>query len=111
MDIAIENHGPDYDQLHASAELAPERPRTRADTVGGPRPCPWVSCKYHLLLDVKPGRGLILNVRQPGPTTCALDVADEGGATYERIGQLLGLRKQSVRLIQPGAKAKCKSTP
>lgn len=28
------------------------RPRTRADCVDGPRPCPFVGCRYHLLLDV-----------------------------------------------------------
>jgi hypothetical protein len=142
MDIAIEKNGNDYDQLYKHGEPAPTRPRTRADCIDGPRPCPWVSCKYHLLLDVKSNGGLTFNVRRPGehgvktvgrrrmrgaeadalaeralerlcemPTSCALDVADEGGATYERIGELLGLRKQSVRLIQIGAKAKCKSTP
>ncbi len=30
-----------------------ERPKLRSECVDGPRPCPFVSCKYHLYLDVK----------------------------------------------------------
>lgn len=28
------------------------RPRTRADCLDGPRPCPWVACRHHLLFEV-----------------------------------------------------------
>ncbi len=35
----------------ADAYRAP-RPRTRAECIDGPRPCPWVSCRHHLALDV-----------------------------------------------------------
>jgi hypothetical protein len=136
MDMAVAVHDEQDDQVEV--EL-PERPRTRADCVDGPRPCPWVSCRYHLLVDVKPSGALLLNVRTPGAhgtktisryglrgydaeqmadraaehlnamtSTCALDVADEGGASFARIGRLLGLRKQSVQVIQLKAKAKCK---
>lgn len=28
------------------------RPRTRAQCQDGPRPCPWVACRHHLLLEV-----------------------------------------------------------
>ena len=28
------------------------RPRTRADCLDGPRPCPWASCRHHLLFEV-----------------------------------------------------------
>jgi hypothetical protein len=28
------------------------RPQSRGECKGGPRPCPWVGCRYHLLLDV-----------------------------------------------------------
>ena len=33
----------------------PSRPVTRGDCQDGPRPCPWVSCRYHLALDVTMG--------------------------------------------------------
>ena len=29
------------------------KPQTRAECVDGPRPCPYVSCKHHLYLDVR----------------------------------------------------------
>lgn len=32
--------------------LSIDRPRTRGECIDGPRPCPWVSCSKHLLLDV-----------------------------------------------------------
>lgn len=38
-----------------------QRPRTRADCIGRPRPCPWVSCKHHLLVDVTPAGGIVVN--------------------------------------------------
>ena len=36
-----------------------EHPETRADCVGGARPCPFVSCKHHLYLDVSARTGAI----------------------------------------------------
>ena len=43
-------------ELEAGRVMFPEdtaslRPKTRAECVGGPRPCPFVSCKCHLYLD------------------------------------------------------------
>jgi hypothetical protein len=38
-----------------------QRPKTRADCIDRPRPCPWVSCRYHLLLDQTPGGTLTIN--------------------------------------------------
>ncbi len=34
------------------AMLRIPRPRTRGDCLAEARPCPWVGCRYHLLLDV-----------------------------------------------------------
>lgn len=62
---------------------APVRPKTRGDCLPGgcneQRPCPWVGCKYHLFVDVKPNGAVQVNF--PGgfdrmPETCALDMAD-----------------------------------
>ena len=133
--------------MQAAAQMAleiddqgdePERPRTRADCIDGPRPCPWVSCRYHLLVDVKPNGGIALNITRPGEKsahtisrhtrhhdrlediaverleamseTCALDVAEAGGASFARVGRLMGLTKQGVLAIQKRAHAKCKSS-
>lgn len=61
------------------------RPRTRGECAGVPRPCPFVSCKYNLYLDVIRGRGgreyVKINrkcdpLEVPPDESCALDVAD-----------------------------------
>lgn len=84
------------------AEVAEARPRTRADCLSGgrnaQRPCPWVSCAAHLALEVR-GHGETASVRERFPgvevwemaETCALDVADRGGATREEVAALLNL--------------------
>jgi hypothetical protein len=59
-----------------------ERPKTRADCLNMERPCPFVSCKHHLYLDVSK-EGLV-SIAVPDLElwemieTCALDVAEEG---------------------------------
>ena len=37
------------------------RPTTRADCRGGVRPCPFVACRFNLLMDVQPGGSLVFN--------------------------------------------------
>lgn len=37
------------------------RPKTLADCRGGLRPCPWVSCKFNLLIDVVDEGGIVMN--------------------------------------------------
>lgn len=82
-----------------------QRPRTRAECVDGPRPCPIVSCKYHLYLDVHPRTGNIklnfpdIGVEEMGES-CALDVADRHGATIEEIGAIMNLTRERVRQLE-----------
>src|SRR5262245_403402 len=109
-------------EREAAAALAlfdfADRPRTRADCRGQRRPCPWVSCRYHLALDINAGNGSIhlnggahggrtLPLRRRGgaeewleraadaiadmPETCALDVAERGGISLAEIADLLGI--------------------
>jgi len=56
--------------------LAEERPHTRAECVDGPRPCPWLGCRYGVGLDVTERAG---NVEEhpSGWGVCALDVAEK----------------------------------
>lgn len=42
----------DHERETIRALLAIPRPRTRGDCLTMPRPCPWVGCRHHLLLDV-----------------------------------------------------------
>lgn len=81
------------------------RPRTRADCIEVIRPCPYVSCRYHLYLDVNPTNGSIkLNFPDLEPWeldhSCALDVANLGGLELERIGEMINLTRERVRQIQ-----------
>ncbi len=47
---------PELRQLLLEADLA--RPKWRSDCEGGPRPCPWTTCRYHLAFDVTSAGGL-----------------------------------------------------
>lgn len=83
----------------------PVRPKTRADCVDGPRPCPWVACKHHLYLDVNPNTGSItINFPDLEPWelqhTCALDVAEADDLTLEAVGDVLNITRERVRQIE-----------
>jgi hypothetical protein len=81
-------------------------PRNRGECLDGPRPCPWVRCRWHLLFDTKGSRELTddeLAERLVGmPETCALDVADRGPAEGVDIAAMLGLSRQVVTLLLKG---------
>lgn len=80
-----------------------------------PRPCPWVSCRHHLYLDVTepyegPGGGVRsavvtshLGELEDLPETCSLDVADRGVNTLEQISLLFGVVRERVRQIEAKA--------
>lgn len=94
-------------------EYPPEetwRPRTRGECVGMERPCPFVSCRYHLALDVHPTRGSI-KINFPNDDvddraeTCSLDVADGGGETLEVVAQFMNLTRERVRQLETRALA------
>jgi hypothetical protein len=84
-----------------------ERPRTRSDCQDGPRPCPWVSCSWHLYLEVTEAGSIKLAHPHLDPweldETCALDVADRGGETLERLGELLGVTRERIRQLEVAA--------
>ncbi|MCU0662130.1 MAG: DNA-binding protein [Myxococcota bacterium] len=88
-----------------------EMPRFRGECAGGERPCPFVSCKYHLYLDVKPGTGSIkLNFPDVEvwemTETCALDVAERGGVTLEEVGEIMNLTRERIRQLEMSGLAK-----
>jgi hypothetical protein len=88
-----------------------ERPRTREECVGGERPCPFVSCKHHLYLDVSARTGAIklnfpdLEVWEMSET-CALDIADRGGTTLEEVGAIMNLTRERIRQVEVKGLAK-----
>ena len=83
----------------------PERPAARGECKEGERPCPYVSCKHHLYLDVNPETGSIklnfpdLEVWEMAET-CSLDVADRGGITLEEVGEILNLTRERIRQVE-----------
>lgn len=102
-------------ELEIGRLLYPEtdywRPETREECVDGPRPCPFVSCKHHLFIDVSPRTGAIklnfpdLEVWDMGES-CALDVADRGGTTLEDVGAIMNLTRERIRQVEVKALAK-----
>lgn len=92
-------------------DTASLRPRTRAECLDGPRPCPFVSCAHHLYLDVSPRTGAIklnfpdLEVWEM-TETCALDVADRGGTTLEEVGAIMNLTRERIRQVEVKGLAK-----
>ncbi|HEX9621682.1 MAG TPA: sigma factor-like helix-turn-helix DNA-binding protein [Polyangiaceae bacterium] len=87
------------------------RPRHRSECIDGPRPCPHVSCKHHLYLDVSPQTGTIklnfpdLEVWEM-TVSCALDIADAGGVRLEDVGVLMNITRERARQIESKALAK-----
>ena len=80
------------------------RPKTRAQCMGFDRPCPFVSCRHHLFLDVSEKGGLKLNFPQLEPgdllVSCSLDVAEDGLSKLEDAGALMNLTRERVRQIE-----------
>ncbi|HMJ13798.1 MAG TPA: sigma factor-like helix-turn-helix DNA-binding protein [Polyangiaceae bacterium] len=102
-------------ELEIGRLLYPEddywKPHARLECAEGPRPCPFVSCKYHLFIDVSPRTGAIklnfpdLEVWDMGES-CALDVADRGGTTLEDVGAIMNLTRERIRQVEVKALAK-----
>ena len=90
-----------------------DRPRTRAECRGGCRPCLYVSCRFHLYLDVNEATGSI-KLNHPGlepwemKETCALDIAERGGLTHEEIGRLLNVTRERARQVEEAGLNKLK---
>ena len=86
-------------------DLEESRPQLREDCRTAERPCPYVSCKYHLYLDINQETGSI-KVNFPDlevwemSETCALDVADRGGITLEEVGELVNLTRERIRQVE-----------
>jgi hypothetical protein len=96
-------------ELNLGRMMYPEeqywRPESRGECADMERPCPFVSCKYHLYIDVHPVRGSI-KINFPDlevwemTDTCALDIADRGGITLEEVGEIMNLTRERVRQVE-----------
>ncbi len=83
-------------------------PASRAECQDGPRPCPYVTCRYHLWRD--PGPHGWVRIRR-GPESCALDVAERGPTKPEEIARLTGLVLRRVEQIHDETFAKLRRNP
>src|SRR4051812_7514944 len=96
-------------ELNLGRMMYPEeeywRPQMRSECADMERPCPFVSCRYHLYIDVHPVRGSI-KINFPDlevwemTDTCALDIADRGGITLEEVGEIMNLTRERVRQVE-----------
>ena len=81
-----------------------EKPKTRGECAQGLRPCPYVSCKYHLYLVVTESGSIKLNFPDlevwEMEETCALDVAGRGGITLEEVGEIMNLTRERIRQLE-----------
>ncbi len=110
------------------ADLVHLRPKTRAEchdardrlTAHLPaddpyrvhRPCPFVSCRFHLHVDVSPDGAIVVVSTEDMPLdiahTCALDVIDEHpeGVTREEMGTILRVSCERTRFYERRLEAK-----
>lgn len=85
---------------------ASSRPKTRGECFAAPRPCPYVSCRYHLLSEVRSSgslhlpQGDVAEALDAAPETCALDVAAEGPLALDQVGALLNITAEAVRQVE-----------
>lgn len=102
--------GADLEWSMAQADLA--RPKKRWQCEQGDRPCPFLSCRHHLAVDVTAAGGLKLNHPEAEladlADTCALDVADRGGITLEEVAFRLNVTRERVRQEEVAAVLKFK---
>ena len=100
-----------------AAELANDEAWLRAnpgkrpvDGKNSARPCPWVSCRQHLAINVNTSGSLqVIQDWDDGRPTCALDIVDANGpAILDKTGRFFGLTRERLRQIEAKALARAK---
>lgn len=114
--------------MSAAVHLDVLQPVTRGDCADGPRPCPWTSCRHHMLIESElvsrdglantppwaPGLRVHPAARRARtlaealralPVSCALDFVAEhpDGAPLEVIGETLGVTRERARQLEARA--------
>lgn len=91
--------GADLERSMFMAALA--RPKKRWQCEQGDRPCPFLTCRHHLAVEVTAAGGLKLNhpdtELEELPDTCALDVAERGGVTLDEVARRLNVTRERIR--------------
>ena len=82
------------------------RPRVRSECASVPRPCPFASCRWNLLVDIDAAGGVHERQQPAWSTACALDEAEAGPRTLDEVGKLLGgLAREAARKAESKALA------
>lgn len=88
------------------------RPKTRGDCLDGgvnaQRPCPWVSCRYNLLVNVNDETGAVEELASSPEElthTCALDVAEITDLTGRQVilrslEPFFGVHRERIRQLE-----------
>ena len=95
-----------------------KKPKKRSDCIKGNRPCPWISCKHHMLWVMIPVTGNfkpdmvinkfidkhtneeILDIMGGLSESCTLDVAARDGQTLEEVSVIMGITRERVRQVE-----------
>lgn len=92
-----------------------DRPKTRADCVYGPRPCPFVGCRHHLYLEATKAGSILINHPDIEPNemtvSCSLDLADDGPLSLGQVGAVLNVVRERVRQVQDASLVKISRGP
>ena len=85
------------------------RPKKRkeCELPRGERPCPYITCKYHLYFDEDVDGSIIINFKglkaedlHKLDETCVLDAADHNGLSLEEVGKRMNLTRERVRQME-----------
>lgn len=94
------------------------RPQRRSQCTED-RPCPYVGCKFNLVLEIMMGGGLRYTRGSPDDplapwsgdvSNCMHDHMHEAGMTLDEIGVVLGMSRERVRQIEAVALTKIKKS-
>ena len=102
---------PKYDQSFKRVPY-PKKPTKRSECKYGLRPCPFISCRYHLYMDIVSGKMKHHFLADPClmNETCALDLAErKRGMNLDDISNYFGLTRERIRQIIEDALRKIRS--
>lgn len=113
--IRAQSHQPrDLKRGLGTERLPRALPLLRSDCEQGHRPCPYVSCKYHLYADVSHIGSIKINFPDLEPEqlqhSCVLDIAEQQGATLEVTAVYMNLTRERVRQLEQSALQKLETS-
>ncbi len=86
-------------------ELPPPLDAGQLQALNTCRPCPWISCRHHLYLEVHPTTGAMkINFKGNEPDeleeTCAIDIGERGGLALKEVGAMIRLTRERIRQVE-----------